>query len=342
MGSAGEFQLPPSSRAVPHALELDALAQRIKERDRAAEMYAHAQWLENGRDLLKAKDIVGHGDFGEWCERELSYTARTAQKLMRAAEVCGPYFENESGSHLPKPTIIYLLSAPSVPQEIRDAYASRVIAGEDVGVELRSAIKDHRDAEKKAKERKAHLAATSPKTLMAQTQRERVRALREAREAEEHHIELERQATARSAALALIQTRFGDELPVLIALVAKGGTGSVFSIAAERELQLRLDEMTAVVEEGAGVVRDEPEVADVETVPASATSKGGPPASSMPRNSVDEEHAAAQFPHAPASAEISLPKSNAIPQIANGEFGNLADVVSNFPTVGRDRKLKIT
>ncbi|MFD0935515.1 DUF3102 domain-containing protein [Methylobacterium trifolii] len=66
---------------------MEEIAGRINERERRAATYAHDQWLENGRDLLTAKAILGHGKFEQWCEWALSYTARTAQKLMRAAEV---------------------------------------------------------------------------------------------------------------------------------------------------------------------------------------------------------------------------------------------------------------
>lgn len=340
MESPGAIQISSSIEPTSQTPKLEDLARSILERDRLAVVYAHSQWLENGRDLLEAKAILVHGDFGEWCKRQLSYSPRTAQKLMQAADVWGPWLKSESGSVLLKPTIVYLLSAPSVSQEIREVYVPRVIAGEDVAVELRSAIKDQRDSEKKAKERRARLAAKSAEARQAQAQREKAKARREAREAEERRVEQERQATACSTALALIQARFGDDLPALIALAAEAGSGSVFSFAAERELQTLAQVKTTLVEDEAGIVADEPEVADVETVPSSCMSEVGPPASSIPMNTADEEHAAGPGRQEAVAADMPLLVPNASPRAGTGKFADLASVVRQVEAARREKRPK--
>lgn len=316
---------------------LDDLAQRIRARDQLAEEHAHAQWLENGRDLLKAKNLMGHGNFGDWCKRELNYTVRTAQKLMSAAELCGPYLKNESRSHLLKPTLVYVLSAPSVSQEIRESYVPRLIAGEDVGAELRIAIKDHRDAVKKAKERETSLAAKSPEARKAQVKREEAKARRETREAEQRQtaqeqrqIELERQASARSAALELILERIGDDLPVLMSLTAEAGSGNVFEFHAESEWQALVQGRTTLVEEETVTVTNESKVVDVEVIDPSVVSEDEPPRSPMPMTTTDEAEAV-ETVHDKAALAEWLPKPSVTAQVEGGKSGGFPTTKSAFP-----------
>ena len=228
---------------IPDGSDVCRIAQRIRHRDHELKSCAHAQWLENGRDLLEAKRILGHGKFNEWCKRELQYSIRTAQKLMRAAEVCGPLIKCEPDSGLPLPTAVYAVSAPSVPRDIREAYAPRIVAGESVLAELRKAIKLHREQVNSSKSEIASRAAKSPEAQEAQYP-EAAEAHRDPREAQQLAAEQVQRESARSEALALIQASFGDNLPDLIALVAKAGPGSIFGIDAERELlkQVQLSE----------------------------------------------------------------------------------------------------
>lgn len=55
--------------AARNPYDVEEIAERIKERDRLAIVYAHAQWLENGRDLLRAKSLLDHGSFENWCRQ---------------------------------------------------------------------------------------------------------------------------------------------------------------------------------------------------------------------------------------------------------------------------------
>ncbi|WP_187278865.1 DUF3102 domain-containing protein [Methylobacterium sp. WL12] len=324
--------------AVESSPELRDLARRINERELLAKKHAHVQWLENGRDLLNAKAVIGHGNFEEWCERELNYTPRTAQKLMRAAEVWGPILKTESSSVIPKPTIVYALSAPSVSQEIRDTYVPRVIAGEEVGTELRIAIKGYRDAVKKVQERESRLAAKSPEAQKAQVQREQAKARRETRaaeqrqtEREQHQIEQERQATARSAALALIMACFGDDLPSLVALIAEAGPGSVFSYIAEREWHALVQGEATSVQEGAGTVVDELKFADVGTVKTFVARKHETHPWSMPPSTIDDKEAIGPLHDEPVSNDKlpSLPR--ATPLAGAEKLSDFLPTKSAFP-----------
>jgi len=218
---SNKTELAPFSGMEPqlHTGELRVLADRINERDqRSKDCRSH--WLQNGRDLLEAKRLLGHGQFERWCRTELGYGKSKAEKLMRAAEMFGPRLESRTVTDLPPPTVFYMLSAPSVPQEIRDKFDSRVLAGEKVGPELRQAIRDHRQ---QAERRTAH--SVEADTVHVEP------------EAEDPDLKRQRQSAARLAALGFIQARLGDDLPELMNLVADAGPGSVFGLDAERALE---------------------------------------------------------------------------------------------------------
>ena len=46
--------------------------------------------VEIGKRLKEAKEMVGHGNWGNWLETEVSYSQKTAQNLMRISEEFGP------------------------------------------------------------------------------------------------------------------------------------------------------------------------------------------------------------------------------------------------------------
>ncbi|WP_227439028.1 DUF3102 domain-containing protein [Methylobacterium sp. W2] len=230
--------LLPSAPFAPD--ELQGIAGRIKARDRLLTESAKAlsvctrnQWLENGRDLLKAKKLLEHGEFGPWCEKELGYSKRTAEKYMRAAELFGPLIKNEPGSHLPCLSLVYLLSAKSVPAEIFKTFAHRVVAGENVRRELQAVIKKHRETVKRAKA----LAKRGPEATAKLEKREAAKARRDAREDEQQCVEREQREKARGAALDLLVACMGTNLHKLIELADEAGSAELFAYQALKGLK---------------------------------------------------------------------------------------------------------
>ena len=63
-----------------------------------------------GYDLLRAKKLLGHGNFWNWVETEFTWSTRTAQNFMNVASRLGS--KSESLSHLGMETL-YKLAAPS-------------------------------------------------------------------------------------------------------------------------------------------------------------------------------------------------------------------------------------
>jgi hypothetical protein len=76
-----------------------------------------------GEDLIRAKEILGHGGFGPWLEEEFSLSHRAATGFMRAATRFGGRLE--AASNLPGGVLVELASS-NIPDEVVD----QVLAGE--------------------------------------------------------------------------------------------------------------------------------------------------------------------------------------------------------------------
>ncbi|NCC25915.1 MAG: DUF3102 domain-containing protein [Deltaproteobacteria bacterium] len=79
MGQGGAVMKLETSLSLPDQDFLTETAERIKSRSAKT-------IVENGLDLLQAKDRVGHGHFTAWVETELPWSMRTAQRMMQAAK----------------------------------------------------------------------------------------------------------------------------------------------------------------------------------------------------------------------------------------------------------------
>lgn len=72
---------------------------------------------------------MGHGYFGEWLKAEFDWTERTARRFMAVADS----FKSDKLSDLDiAPSALYLLSAPSTPEEVREEALDRAEAGEPI------------------------------------------------------------------------------------------------------------------------------------------------------------------------------------------------------------------
>ena len=89
--------------------EAEAVARRIRCRIRA-------NIIDTGEDLLSIKDKLGHGNFGPWLKFYFGMSERTAQNLMRVADV----FHDRPivVDRLPA-AVIYKLAAKSTPEDLR-------------------------------------------------------------------------------------------------------------------------------------------------------------------------------------------------------------------------------
>jgi Protein of unknown function (DUF3102) len=104
------------------AAELREIAVRIRGHEQAGIKNA----IAIGVELIKAKEILGHGDFGKWLEAQFGWTDRTARNFMMAAACFAA--KSETVSVLPVKTI-YQLAAPTFPISLREQAIKQLDAG---------------------------------------------------------------------------------------------------------------------------------------------------------------------------------------------------------------------
>ncbi|MEY9780345.1 DUF3102 domain-containing protein [Sinorhizobium fredii] len=184
------------------SLALAAAADRIRS--------LHKRSVESvvfiGRELRQVKDLLPHGDFLSWIDKEFRMTPRTAQNYMRTVDLCEKY---ETVSYL-EASAIYALAAPSTPEPTRQEIISRIEGGEKLPAgEVKEIIADAKKEQAKAK--------VSPD----QRKRDQQREARRRREIEKHRAEMdaanERRRQALRVAVALIKSSLSDRLEDLVA-----------------------------------------------------------------------------------------------------------------------------
>ncbi len=113
--------------------------------------------IEIGRRLVEAKDLLKHGEWLPWLERETDFTDRHAQNYMR---IFREYGAVQQGLFGPESNAKYISDLPiskalallSVPESDRESFAEEVDA-EHISVrELQQAIKEKEEAEARAKQ----------------------------------------------------------------------------------------------------------------------------------------------------------------------------------------------
>ena len=81
--------------------------------------------IQIGQRLQEAKEQVGHGNFGQWCEENLNYDQRTANRFMKLAVEYGD--ENgllANSTTLSNLSISNALSLLKVPEEDREQFVA--------------------------------------------------------------------------------------------------------------------------------------------------------------------------------------------------------------------------
>lgn len=156
--------------------EVEEASDRIRERLlRTAE-----ELMFVGKDLLKLRDRLAPGTFVAWVEREFGITERMAQHLMNVARRFGDRAEKLSGL---KRTVLYMLAAPSTPDDVVAALVARHEAGEAVQVKdvetLKREVEDARRQLEAEREMAAqqNAALTAATTQLRELERERAALL---------------------------------------------------------------------------------------------------------------------------------------------------------------------
>ncbi|UFZ04956.1 DUF3102 domain-containing protein [Bradyrhizobium ontarionense] len=102
--------------------------------------------IQIGKSLVEAKRHLSHGAFLRWVQYEVHLPVRTAQAYMRVASWASN--KRATVAHL-TPTVLYLLSAPSTPEDFSAEILAQVEAGEPIAPSaLRKALKVRRMQER--------------------------------------------------------------------------------------------------------------------------------------------------------------------------------------------------
>jgi hypothetical protein len=116
-----------------HAAEIRRLGKRIV-----------GDIVEIGRLLTECQNILGHGRWLAWLNRELGWSQSTARNCMRAFQLAQSKNANFADLNLPL-SALYLLAAPGTPPEVQDQIVERAEAGEVVKVaDVKKAIRTHK------------------------------------------------------------------------------------------------------------------------------------------------------------------------------------------------------
>lgn len=98
---------------------LDAIRDRIKSRSLNYR-------IETGRDLLRAKRLLPHGEFGPWLKANLGYLSEsTAQNYMNVATAADKAPEIEKLA----PTAAIAFAAPNTPETVKSEIVAEIKAG---------------------------------------------------------------------------------------------------------------------------------------------------------------------------------------------------------------------
>lgn len=110
------------------AMVVQAATQRIAVR--AKRMAEDAALI--GADLIKVKEALPHGSFGDWIRTEFPFSQSTANKWMQVARVYGGKFTGPTNLAAAAIEVIEELVAPKTPLEVREEIEKMIEAGEVV------------------------------------------------------------------------------------------------------------------------------------------------------------------------------------------------------------------
>lgn len=129
-----------SSLPVNVAKQVRSAADRIKKRLKRTV----SDIIQTGLDLIAVKEQLEHGEFGDWLEAEFEWSHQQAAVFMRVAEKFQNFLNLDS---LPiRPSALYLLAQPSVPDEAREEALEKAESGEPITVAAaKEIIASHRE-----------------------------------------------------------------------------------------------------------------------------------------------------------------------------------------------------
>ena len=113
--------------------------------------------IEIGKRLAEAKIMLGHGEWGEWLNKSVDYSQRTASNLMAIFEQYGSsqitlFCDNAKSQALANLSYTQAVALLGIPQDEREAFIEDHDIHNLSTRELQQAIKDKQELEAKLKE----------------------------------------------------------------------------------------------------------------------------------------------------------------------------------------------
>ncbi|MFE0394734.1 DUF3102 domain-containing protein [Paenibacillus lactis] len=120
----------------------DVIAAEIRSIDQQARQYVLNSAIEIGKKLKEAKELVAHGEWGNWLQENVNYKQSTANNFMRIAE---EYANSQALANLSYTQAVALLS---VPAEERESFVQENNVTELSTRELQAVIKEKKELER--------------------------------------------------------------------------------------------------------------------------------------------------------------------------------------------------
>ena len=181
--------------------DIAVITAEIKQLNSQAQKMALCYAIEIGRRLCEAKEMLEHGQWGEWLKTEVSFSQSTANNCMKLFKeygadqltLFGAVTNSQAFENLPYTKALQLLA---IPADEREEFAAEVHADELSSRELAAAIKERDEARKAAEDaalREAELKKRAEEAEAAALRSEQTAAEAEdlKREAEKLTAELE-------------------------------------------------------------------------------------------------------------------------------------------------------
>lgn len=120
----------------------DVIAAEIRSIDQQARQYVLNSAIEIGKKLKEAKELVAHGEWGNWLQENVNYKQSTANNFMRISE---EYANSQALANLSYTQAVALLS---VPAEERESFVQENNVTELSTRELQAVIKEKKELQK--------------------------------------------------------------------------------------------------------------------------------------------------------------------------------------------------
>lgn len=187
-------EVKPESEQLSRSPEI--IAAEIRSIDQQARQYVLQSAIEIGSRLVEAKELVAHGEWGDWLKANVNYSQSTANNFMR---VSAEYTNSHALANLSYTQAVALLA---VPADERVTFVEENQASEMSTRELQAAIKEKQETERLLAEERERLKAVELEKEEETKLREELHAQMQAELEERQRLESELAEAQASAAKA--------------------------------------------------------------------------------------------------------------------------------------------